>query len=119
MINIEHLEFEQEENEQYIKKLEQAKTKLLEKGFIVEEDLPLEDREEWIKLNDNFFTEKLAIGNSLKQEYEDSISFYEFGKPIGYDDFTALPLTQEEQEKLDNLIEDKVEEWKFDDRGNN
>lgn len=110
MENIERLEFEREETEQYLKKLETARVKLNSKGFVLEDDIPQEDRAEWKRLNDNFFKEKISMGETINQELIDSLSFYEFRtKPITTEDFTALAITKEEEAKLYELTDEQAD----------
>ena len=115
-MNKELLEIRADENNEYVKQLEQARDKLNNKRELSEFDLPTDDRNDFINILNKFIEGKLQIGYSLQQEdeqgltfYEEELRVYEFKPRI--EDFDELPITEQERADLDNLLTDKQEDY--------
>jgi len=119
--NKEVMEIEREEIENNIKILEKARNKLNNEQKLSEEDLPIENRNEWINHNNQFIEQKLSVLYFLQEEQEQSLNFYEgrlniyeFEKPsISEDDFNLLPLTKEEEKDLNDRLRLTAEEENY------
>jgi len=75
--NKEVMEIEREEIENNIKILEKARNKLNNEQKLSEEDLSIENRNEWINHNNQFIEQKLSVLYFLQEEQEQSLNFYE------------------------------------------
>lgn len=87
------LEVHKEENDAYVKTLENARAKLEATQTLCEEDFPVEDRTEWLKQEKEFIEQKLEFGYALQEEDEQAESFYDF-------EGTEHKLTPEQEDYL-------------------